>query len=175
MNEQFSRPGFRGRYEHSIDLKGRLALPSRYRKVFDTYYQPPDVYLTTDDNNTLLVYPLEVWSSIEDEWVAFSRYDRDVKDQLFISSYFGLECSVDGTGRLLIPKSMRDATGLQGDVVIIGKINHFEIWDRAKAEQHVRDLLNKKNSEDRLAEIGLKIKQVGTIGVSGRGPTGEER
>ncbi|MFC1850036.1 division/cell wall cluster transcriptional repressor MraZ [candidate division CSSED10-310 bacterium] len=155
-----SYPGFRGRYDHTIDTKGRLALPSRYRKVFEQYLHSQDVFITTHDHKNLIVFPMGVWVALEDEWTPLSHYDEDIEDHIFILSYNGQECSVDNGGRLLIPKSIRDETNLENDVVIIGKINHFEVWDRTEAKQHLDKIIKKKDSRERLAEIGAKIKKV---------------
>lgn len=160
QNEQIIRPGFRGRYDHTIDPKNRLSLPARYRKIFENVYSNRHVYLTTDNKKNLYVYPIDVWATLEDELLSLSTYDADTKDQIFIFSYFGLECSLDSAGRLLIPKQFRESAELSDNVVIIGKINHFEIWDRDEARKHVASLLEKKDSETRLAEIGEKVKSI---------------
>ncbi|MBN2384677.1 hypothetical protein JXQ70_17520 [bacterium] len=155
-------PGFRGRYEHTIDPKGRLALPSRFRKVFENHYTSADIYLTTYDNESLVIYPLEVWIRLEESWTPFTPYDEDVDEALFFTSYNGLESNVDGAGRFLIPKLFREETGLNGDVTIIGKVNHFEVWDRERARERFQSILSKKNPRMRLAEIGAKINRMGS-------------
>lgn len=149
-------PGFRGRYDHTIDERGRLVLPVLYRRVFELHYQSFRIYVTRDNERYLIVYPLSVWAEHEAEMIRHIRYSRTVKEQMFISSFYGLETSLDSVGRLLVPRSFREETGLETDVVIIGKINHFEIWDRNRAEECARQLLA-GDTEKRLTEIGEQI------------------
>lgn len=149
-------PGFRGRYDHTIDARGRIVLPVLYRKVFEMHYQSLRIYLTRDNDRFLIVYPLQIWAQHEHEMIEHLRYSKSVKEQMFISSYFGLETALDSAGRLLIPKTFRDETSLHNEIVIIGKINHFEIWDRKRAEDYARALM-KGDADNRLAVIGEQI------------------
>jgi len=161
-NESAVAAGFRGRYEHTIDPKGRLALPARFRKVFECHLSSGDIYLTTYDNESLVIYPLDVWRQIEEAWSPFTPYDEDIEDTLFFTSYNGLESNVDSAGRFLIPKLFREETGLTGEVTIIGKINHFEVWDRERARERFERILSRKDPRLRLAEIGAKIRNIET-------------
>ncbi|MBN2383287.1 hypothetical protein JXQ70_10425 [bacterium] len=150
-------PGFRGRYDHSIDDRGRLVLPVLYRRVFELHYQSLRIYLTRDSERYLIVYPLSVWAEHEQEMIEHVRYSKTIKEQLFLSSYYGLETALDSAGRLLVPRSFREETGLASEIVIIGKINHFEIWDRKQAEDYAKSLAS-FDAEVRLAEIGEQVR-----------------
>jgi MraZ protein len=129
------RPLFTGSFEHTLDDKGRLVVPLRFRErlgggFFLTIAQP---------DPCLVLYPAETWSDIvgriADAPVKDARYRSDVR-HLFAHTE---EINVDGNGRLMIPPHLRAWAGLEKDVVLIGSMRRVELWAKDRYAQHVRD------------------------------------
>ena len=111
-----------GEYEHTIDGKGRMFLPSNFRlELGET------VYLTRSVETCVCIYPAEEWKHFHaklDELPPIRA--RDVKRSLCASAN---ETDVDSQGRVLIPQQLRDLAGLQKSVEVIGVGEKAEIWD----------------------------------------------
>ena len=111
-----------GEYEHTIDGKGRMFLPSKFRLELCE-----KVYLTRSVDKCVCIYPVEEWKKFIaklDELPPIRA--RDVKRSLCASAN---ETDVDSQGRVLIPQQLRDLAGLQKSVVVIGVGEKAEIWD----------------------------------------------
>ncbi len=128
---------FRGRYQHTIDPKGRLSIPSKYRDVLAQYAGPQ---LVVVPNQTAVeVHPFEEWERIEAKINERSMFDSELRKlgRLYISR--AKEVDVDGAGRILLPPDTRQQGGLVRDVTLVGVgRNFFEIWDRARFEEYER-------------------------------------
>lgn len=122
---------FRSKYDHTIDEKGRLSFPSRYREVLRQYDSEVLIVIPWDDH--IRVYPLAEWETVE------NRLKTEESDQLEdldkVLRYFeseSYECVLDKQGRILIPPALRADLGLKRDIVLIGMIERVEIWDKEK-------------------------------------------
>jgi len=119
----------RGRFEHSIDDKGRISIPARFRDVLKREYASDQLVVTIFDS-CLVAYPLAEWQALEAKMRNLSLLKKDVK---FFLRYFysgAVECSIDDHGRILIPSQLREHAGLDREVVFVGVMKGFEIWDR---------------------------------------------
>lgn len=121
---------FRGRFEHQIDAKGRLSIPSKFREVLTKKYD--ETLIVTNFDGALWGYPVPEWQAIEEKVAALPQFKPEVKtlQRFFISA--ASECPIDGQGRILIPPSLRDYAGLKRDVVLVGITRRIEIWAREK-------------------------------------------
>ena len=120
---------FRGRYEHTLDDKGRLSFPSRFREVTRQYAS--EILIAIPWETHLRIYPLSEWEIIENklrdgETELSEDLDRIIR---FFESESS-ECVLDKQGRVLLPPALRAVLGLQRDVVLIGMIDRVEIWDK---------------------------------------------
>lgn len=123
---------FRGKYDHTIDDKGRLSFPSRYREVLRQYEAEILVVIPWDDH--LRVYPSAEWEILENKLQA---EDCELADLDKVLRYFeseSYECALDKQGRILIPPALRIEFGLKKDIVLIGMIERVEIWDKGAWE-----------------------------------------
>jgi MraZ protein len=120
---------FRGRFEHTLDPKGRLSIPSRYREILKELYDSR--LMVTTYGSCLRAYPFSEWQVLEDKVLALPQFheDRVALVRHFFSK--AAECSIDKLGRVLIPQSMRDFAKLEKDVMRVGELNVIEIWDKA--------------------------------------------
>ncbi|MBI4246680.1 MAG: division/cell wall cluster transcriptional repressor MraZ [Candidatus Rokubacteria bacterium] len=127
---------FRGRYQHTIDPKGRLSIPARFRDVLAEH----DGHLVVVPNeNALEVFPLEEFERLEAKINEQSMFDPEVRKlgRLYISR--AKEVALDGAGRILVPPDSRQQAGLAKDVTLIGLgRKYFEVWDRGRFEEYER-------------------------------------
>jgi len=121
---------FMGEYQHTIDSKGRLIMPAKFREELGESF-----VLTRGLDNCLFVYPLPEWAALEKKLKAlpFTRSDARAFTRFFFSG--ATECELDKQGRVLIPNNLREHAKLQKDVVIIGVSSRVEIWS-AEVWQH---------------------------------------
>jgi len=143
---------FRGSFEHTVDAKGRVSVPSKFRDIIADRYDGRLV-LAMDYDLCLTVYPLEEWEKLEEKIKALPVMKQEVKDfmRFFFSS--ATECELDKQGRILIPPVHRDRAGITKNVVLVGIMNKIEIWD-AKAWV-TRNSQNGEKIGEVLAALGL--------------------
>jgi MraZ protein len=128
---------FRGRYQHTIDPKGRLSVPARYRDALARY--EGHVLIVVPNEQALEVHPLEEWEVIEGRINEKSMFDLEIRKlgRLYISR--AKEVEVDRAGRVLLAPDSRQQAGLQKDVTLIGLgRKYFEVWDRPRFEEYER-------------------------------------
>ena len=145
---------FRSRSEHTLDAKGRLNIPSRFREVLKNKYTN-DLILTNWDKS-IRAYPLAVWTEIEDKLLGEGR------NQLGMSGFIRYvisgvtPCSLDRQGRILLPASLRSEFDIEKEVVLNGMLEHFEVWNKAAWVAETRKTReNFKNYETGLSALGI--------------------
>jgi MraZ protein len=115
---------FKGTYEHRIDAKGRLPVPAVFRRALG---DRTSVVVTPLDQ-CLAAYPPTEWEKLEAQLAALPAFSKPVKALARALASRAADCALDVQGRILVPGPLRAAAGLQGNVVIIGVLNRFEIW-----------------------------------------------
>ena len=123
---------FIGRYDHTIDQKGRLAVPSRWRETLLGLHEDRLVLTKhrVGAHRCLHVYPLSSWEDVHRKFQALPPFD--LKTAAFRRAYLshGQECPMDPQGRILLPPHLRTYAGLERDVRFVGDGYHAVIWDR---------------------------------------------
>lgn len=124
---------FEGRSRHTLDEKGRLAIPARFREVLN---QKGDSSLVvTNLNNCLVAFAMRDWQSrVKEKAVNLPLFDNAATTYLryFVSG--AVECPLK-QNRILIPPDLRNLAGLTKEVVLVGSLTRFEIWDRLRWEE----------------------------------------
>ncbi len=147
---------FIGRYRHTIDPKGRLSVPARYRDELAKYEGGGLVVVPNEVS--LEVHPYPAWEGLVAAINEQSRFDAEVRrlGRLYISK--AAEVDLDGAGRVLLPPDSRQQAGLVKDVMIVGVGREFfEVWDRSRFEEYERT-----NGDglpagfERLSQLGVK-------------------
>ena len=115
-----------GEYEHSIDPKGRLAMPAKLREGLGAKF-----VITKGLDGCLFVYDMEQWQKLEQKLASLPMTRKNARD--FTRFLFGGACEgeCDKQGRVLLPANLRQHAHLDKDAVIVGVGNHAEIWDAA--------------------------------------------
>ena len=123
---------FRGRSKHVLDEKGRLAIPARFREVLQT--KTNHILVLTNHDNCLWAFAQDEWKTIEENAARMPQLDHAVNTYLryFISG--AQECVIK-QGRITIPPDLREISGLKKEVVLVGGLKLFEIWDRERWEE----------------------------------------
>ena len=132
---------FRGITALSLDAKGRMAIPSRYRErlLADGVQQ---LILTLDHRGQcLLLYPLSVWEAIERELIGAPNLLAVVDQLKHTLIGHATECEPDGQGRILLPGMLRELVGIDRQVALVGLGNKFELWDEAVWAERRKDWL----------------------------------
>jgi len=129
---------FRGFSSLSIDTKGRLAVPSRYRHRLMSISEGNLILTLNPLDRSLWLYPLSEWELIESKLASLSEFDKQGRRAKQMMRGYATDCQLDGQGRILIPHELRDYAGLGKQAVILGQGNKFEIWDE-QAWNKLRD------------------------------------
>jgi transcriptional regulator MraZ len=129
---------FRGFNKISIDNKGRLAVPSRYRELISVQAENSLVITLNPLDRSLWLYPLPEWDVIEDKLASLSDFDKQSRRTKQMMRGYATDCQLDSQGRILLPKELRSYADLTKQAVILGQGNKFEIWNE-KAWEAQRD------------------------------------
>ncbi|MBR3116748.1 MAG: division/cell wall cluster transcriptional repressor MraZ [Bacilli bacterium] len=137
---------FMGEFHHSIDEKGRLIIPSKFRNELGKKF-----IVTRGIEECLFVYSLEEWNNIVSNLkeLPFTRKDARTFMRMFLSG--ATECELDGNGRINIPSPLINYASIQKECVVIGVNERLEIWSNDKYE----DFFN--NNIDRFDEIAENL------------------
>ena len=144
---------FRGRYQHTIDPKGRLSVPAKFR---DVLAQHDGSLIVVPNENALEVHPVGEWERLEARINQQSAFDPEVRKlgRLYISR--AKEVELDGAGRILLPPDSRQQAGLAKDVTLVGPGRlYFEVWDRARFDEYER------TNGDGLPSLFERLSQLG--------------
>jgi len=124
---------FFGRYEHTIDQKGRISIPSKFRTTLSEHYDDR-LIITNNTDESLSAYPLEEWKKLLGNAPGSFKTEQEREDfQRFVVGG-AMECQVDRQGRILIAPVLREFARLEREVVFVGATNKFEIWNKTKWE-----------------------------------------
>jgi MraZ protein len=145
---------FRSRSEHSLDSKGRLNIPSRFREVLREEYS--ESLIVTNWQKSLKAYPVAEWEVLEEKLLTEGRMQPGFGDFVRYVISGVTECSLDRQGRILLPNSLRNEFGINREVVLNGMLDHFEIWDKTAWQNEVRRTREDFTSfSDGLSSLGI--------------------
>lgn len=126
---------FRGTFLHTIDDKGRLSVPNRFRDVLKAA-DDNRLVITRGTNACLSAYPMERWLQVEDDVDALPA--GEAKDN-FIRHFISpaQDVAMDKMGRILIPAQLREEAGFSKEIWFVGAVAKFEIWDRGRYDEYM--------------------------------------
>jgi MraZ protein len=122
---------FRGATKVSLDTKGRLAIPSRYRERI-TAHAEGHLVATIDIDYCLLIYPLPDWEELEKKLNELPSFNAQTRRLQRLMVGYATELDMDGHGRILLPRELRDFAGLDRQAMLIGQGKKFELWDEER-------------------------------------------
>ena len=121
----------RGATKVTLDAKGRLAIPTRYRERIAARCDG-QLVATVDKDYCLLIYPLPDWEELERKLVRLPSMHKIARRILRIMVGYATEVDMDGSGRILVSKELREFAGLEKQAMLIGQGNKFELWDEER-------------------------------------------
>jgi MraZ protein len=119
---------FRGANKITLDAKGRIAIPTRYRERLSERCES-QLIITVDRDYCLLLYPLPDWEDLERRLMRLPSLNRQVRRLQRLMVGYATEVELDGHGRVLLPRELRDYAGLEKQAILIGQGTKFELWD----------------------------------------------
>ncbi len=140
-----------GEYNHTLDPKKRLSLPSKWRKELGK-----KLVVTRGLDNCLFVYPLREWEKITEKigQLPLGQADTRSFNRFFLSG--AVEVEVDSVGRILVPDFLKDFAKLASNVVLAGIHNRIEIWDEEAWTSYKRTIEQQADAlAEKLGEIGV--------------------
>ncbi len=129
---------FRGVAQLTLDNKGRLAIPAKFREALMSHCAGR-IVITADPSRCLLIYPQPAWEPIEQRLNGLSSFNTQTRalQRLLVGNASDVE--LDGAGRVLVPGPLRQFAGLERNVVLVGQGAKFELWDEEKWNQQMED------------------------------------
>ena len=147
---------FRGFSSVSIDSKGRLAVPSRFRERLVEIAGGCLVQTLNPLDRCLWLYPLNEWEVIEGKLASLSDFDRQSRRTKQMMRGYATDSQLDGQGRILIPQELRAYASLDKQAVILGQGNKFEVWDLGSWEAQRDQWLDQVGDENGETSEALK-------------------
>ncbi|MEM7480427.1 MAG: division/cell wall cluster transcriptional repressor MraZ [Acidobacteriota bacterium] len=145
---------FRGSAPAKIDVKGRLKLPTAFRRAIDDRYGA-DLFVTSIEGDCAKVYPLAVWEEIEAKLQALPSTNRAKSRFMERVSYFGQQGRMDAQGRIVLPQILRESAEMNGEVVVSAQIDHLVVWNRERFETRLADEPFTEDDYGALSELGI--------------------
>ena len=124
---------FRGSAPTKIDDKGRLKLPTAFRRHLEERYGR-EVFITSVLGDSVLLFPLPVWEDIEARLAALPSTDRTKQRYLERVSYYGQQAQLDAQGRVVIPQLLRESAEMTGEVMVSARLNYLEVWNHQRLQ-----------------------------------------
>jgi MraZ protein len=144
---------FRGPHKVTLDAKGRLAMPARYRDQIIEEAEGRLVATVDLNDRCLLIYTSSAWEEIERKLMRLPTLDPNARRLQRLMIGHAMESELDSHGRLLISPKLREYAGIDKDAMLIGQGNRFELWDEAHWEAQREIWLKAATSEELPAEL----------------------
>lgn len=141
---------FMGEYNHTIDVKGRLIIPAKFREALGEEF-----VLTKGLDGCLSIYPMDEWESFEQKLKALPLTDKNARafSRFFVAG--ATACELDKQGRILVPATLREFAGLEKEVVLTGNLTRIEIWSKEKWAEN--------SNYDNMDDIAASMQDMGII------------
>ncbi len=142
---------FRGSSNHTIDPKGRIIIPARFREELKS--DGGNGVMVTVMDNCLFAFPFDSWYELEDKIMSLpttNAYMRRFR-RVFVGE--AAECKCDKQDRILIPPTLRQYAKLEKEIVLVGALKHFEIWSKERWDTEKTELGGDMLKEELSIEI----------------------
>lgn len=144
----------RGNSPAKVDDKGRIKIPSLFRKYIEDQFGR-ECFVTSLSGEFVRVYPIPVWLGIEKKIAALPSMTPTVTRFLNHVNYYGQTASMDDQGRVLIHPLLREKSGVNGEVAVLGQQTFLDIWTREKFEAMLKSGPLTEHDQQVLASLGL--------------------
>lgn len=144
----------RGNYTARIDQKGRLKVPTAFRRHIHENHGA-EVYVTSLTGESVRIYPLGEWESIEQRLSLLPSMDPARRKFLDRTNYFGQQAEMDSQGRVLVHLLLRKSAGVVGDVTVLGYLTYLEVWELERFQQRLLADPYTEEDEAAIARLGI--------------------
>ena len=143
---------FMGEYNHTIDAKGRLIVPSKFREQLGNEF-----VITKGLDECLFVYPMDQWEAFQEKLQALPLNQPSAR--AFVRFFFSgaTEAELDKQGRVMLPANLREYGSLEKEIVITGAGNRLEIWDKEKWETYLATGQTPEELAMAMSDVGFLI------------------
>ena len=142
---------FMGEYNHTVDAKGRLIIPSRFREELKNEF-----IVTKGLDGCLFVFPGNEWQIFEEKLKALPLTNKNARQFSRFLVAGATPCELDRQGRILVPQTLREFAGLEKDVVLTGNLNRIEVWSKEKWNE-ICDYDDMDSIAESMQDMGITI------------------
>jgi MraZ protein len=143
----------RGNCPAKVDEKGRLKIPAVFLEELKEYGS--QFYITSPTGETARIYPMKVWSEIEDKLAKLPTTNKAKRKFLMRASYYGQTVEMDGQGRVLMPAVLREAAQTKGEVDVFGALNYLEVMNHTRALDQLKNDPYTDEDDKVLGDLGI--------------------
>jgi transcriptional regulator MraZ len=143
----------RGNCPAKVDEKGRLKIPAVFLDELKEY--GTQFYITSPTGESARIYPMKIWSEIEDKLASLPSANKAKRKFLMRTSYFGQVVDMDGQGRVLLPTVLREAAQTKGDVDVFGALNYLEVMNHTRVLDEMKNEPYTDEDDDALNALGV--------------------
>jgi MraZ protein len=144
----------RGNYTARIDAKGRLKVPTPFRRLVEEKHGS-EFYITSLTGDNVRIYPLPEWESIEQRLTLLPTMDPARRKFLDRTNYYDQQSAMDTQGRVLIHPLLRKSAQVVGDVAVLGYLSYLEVWELDKFQQRMLSDPYTEEDEAAIARLGI--------------------
>ena len=142
----------RGNHPAKIDEKGRLKIPNAFKALVEQHHGTA-LYVTSLRGESVWIYPLPAWIEYEQRLSRLGNTDPSLRRFIDRVSYHGQTTEFDAQGRVVIPPRLRVLAGIDGDVDVLGRINHLEVWNHERLVARMESDPYSEEDDRRLAQV----------------------
>lgn len=143
---------FLGQYEHTIDEKGRMTIPARFRELLEE-----GAYVTQGFDSNLIVLPTAAFQQVYQRVNQLSMTDPTTRQLKRLIFSYATRIEFDKAGRILLPQFLRETAGLDGAAVVVGVGDYFEIWSVQHWSDQNNNLRDADANSQRFAALDLSL------------------
>ncbi|HVF51586.1 MAG TPA: hypothetical protein VNA19_15980 [Pyrinomonadaceae bacterium] len=144
----------RGNYTARIDSKGRLKIPTAFRRYIEEKHGT-EFYVTSLTGDCVRLYPLPEWESIEQRLALLPSMEPARRKFLDRTNYYGQQAALDAQGRILIHPLLRKSAGVLGEVAVLGYLTYLEVWELENFERRLLSDPYSEEDEATIARLGI--------------------
>jgi MraZ protein len=145
----------RGNYTARIDEKGRLKIPTHFRRRIEEKYDSAEVYVTSLTGESVQIFPLREWEIIEQKLSLLPTTERARTIYVAGASFHGQESEIDNQGRVLIHPLVRKKAVIYGEVAVLGYLTYLDVWNMERIERFLAENPFTEEHGALLARLGI--------------------
>jgi MraZ protein len=143
----------RGNYPAKVDEKGRLKIPALFLEGLKEHGS--QFYITSPNGESARIYPIKVWTQIEEKLAGVSSQNRAKRKFLMRTSYYGQSAELDAQGRVLLPAMLRESAQTKGEVDVFGHLNYLEVMNHTRVLDELKNSPYTEEDFKALEDLGI--------------------